>query len=138
LLDLLSSVDYARFRGGLQIIPTRPKLDGISWDATISAVQYEGSAVHEGSSFIAGEEKDIRKGRGQTERVCLKSQPVFSSREIEIRRYLVDPVASVERPRSADAQSLIKTLAMEGKRGAGWAGEAPMIARSAAETNDVE
>jgi hypothetical protein len=43
LLDLLSS-DYARFRGGLQIIPTRPELDGMSLDATISAVQYKDSA----------------------------------------------------------------------------------------------
>jgi hypothetical protein len=43
LLDLLSS-DYARFRDGLQFIPTRPKLDGVSLDATISAVQYKDSA----------------------------------------------------------------------------------------------
>jgi hypothetical protein len=43
LLDLLSS-DYARFRDGLQFIPTRPKLVGVSLDATISAVQYKDSA----------------------------------------------------------------------------------------------
>jgi hypothetical protein len=43
LLNLLSS-DYERFRDRLQFIPTRPKLDGVSLDATISAVQYKDSA----------------------------------------------------------------------------------------------